>query len=131
MSRIVIQTPVTSELRREAEKAAREQGYSSLQDAIRMYLRKLAKREIKVQLQEQFPPVQLSPKAIKRYDKMTEDFKKGRNIFIAENVDDLMDQLNGIKAPVPYKVSKTLRRKNISKQGVRRGLQGSKRIIYG
>lgn len=130
MSRIVIQTPVTSELRREAENAAIEQGYSSLQDAIRMYLKKLAQREIKVQLQEQFPPVQLSAKAIKRYDKMTEDYKNGKNIFVAENVEDLMDQLNGIKDPVPFKVSKTLPRKNISKQRIRRSLQRSKRIIY-
>ncbi len=119
MTRVVIQTPVTSQLRNEAEEAAREQGYSSLQDAIRIYLHKLARREIKVQLQEQFPPVQLSKKAIKRYNKMDEDFEKGKNIYVAESVDDLMDQLNGIKSPVPFKVSKTLRRKDFSKRATR------------
>lgn len=95
MSRIVIQTPVTSQLRVEAERAAREQGYSSLQDAIRMYLRKLARREIKVQLQEQFPPVQLSPKAIKRYDKMTRGIISGRTkLKWFDRVDDLISDLN-------------------------------------
>lgn len=95
MSRIVIQTPVTSQLRVEAERVAREQGYSSLQDAIRMYLRKLARREIKVQLQEQFPPVQLSPKAIKRYDKMTRGIISGRTkLKWFDRVDDLISDLN-------------------------------------
>ncbi len=39
--------------------------------------------------------VQLSPKAIKRYNKITEDFKKGKNVYTAKSVDDLMDQLHG------------------------------------
>lgn len=119
MTRVVIQTPVSSQLRKDAEKVAQEQGYSSLQDAIRMYLSKLARREVRVQLQEQFPPVQLSAKAIRRYNKIDEDYKKGKNIFVAGSVDDLMDQLNGVKDPVPYKVSKTLQRENFSRQTTR------------
>jgi len=119
MTRVVIQTPVTPKLRKDAEQVALEQGYSSLQDAIRMYLKKLSQREIKIQLQEQFPPVQLSKKAIKRYNKMDEDYKKGKNIYVAESVDDLMDQLNGIKSPVPFKISETFRRKDFPKQATR------------
>lgn len=117
MTRSILQTPIDPKLRRDAEKAAFEQGYSSLQDAIRMYLRKLANREIQVRIQEQIP-VRLSPAAAKRYDKMDEDFRKGKNIFVAENVDDLMEQLNGTKDPVPYKVSKTLPRENFTKFSV-------------
>lgn len=95
MIRAVIQTPVTPQLRREAEQAAREQGYSSLQDAIRMYLRKLARREVRVQLQEQLPPVKLSPRAIKRYDKMTHDIESGKaKLRWFDNVDDLVRDLN-------------------------------------
>lgn len=95
MTRAVIQTPVTPELRREAEQAAREQGYSSLQDAIRMYLQKLARREVRVQLQEQFPPVKLSKTAIKRYDKMTRDIESGKvRLKWFNGVDDLMRDLN-------------------------------------
>lgn len=94
MSRIIIQTPVTAQLRREAENVAREQGYSSLQDAIRMYLRKLANREIKVQIQEQFPPVQLSKRAANRYDKMTKDILSGKTKLKSFNsVEELMKDL--------------------------------------
>lgn len=95
MTRAVIQTPVSPQLRREAEQAAREQGYSSLQDAIRMYLQKLARGEIRVQLQEQFPPVKLFKKAIKRYDKMTRDIESGKvKLKWFDNVDDLTKDLN-------------------------------------
>lgn len=114
MQRSILQTPIDPKLRREAEKAAQEQGYSSLQEAVRMYLRKLASKEIQVRF-EQFPPTRLSPAAAKRYDKMDEDYRKGKNIFVAENIDDLTDQLNGIKDPVPYKVPQTLQRKNLTK----------------
>lgn len=131
MNRTVLQVPMTPILRSEAEKVARKQGYSSLQDAVRIYLHKLAREEVQIKIQEQFPPVQLSPKAVKRYDKMTEDYKKERNIFVAESVEDLMDQLNGVKAPVSFKVSKAFSRKNISKQGSGRSIQRGKRIIYG
>lgn len=130
MSRTILQVPMTPVLRRDAERVARKQGYSTLQDAVRMYLHKLAREEVQVKIQEQFPPVQLSPKAIKRYDKMTEDYKKGKNIFVAKDIEDLMDQLNGVKDPVPFKVSKALSGTGVSKQGASRTLQRSKRIVY-
>lgn len=92
--RVVIQTPVTSQLRRDAEKVAQEQGYSSLQDAIRMYLSKLARREVRIQLQEQFPPVQLSPKAVKRYNKIDRDIASGKlKLKSFSSVDELMKDL--------------------------------------
>lgn len=95
MSRVVIQTPVSSQLRREAEQAAQEQGYSSLQDAVRMYLKKLANREIQVRIQEQFSPVQLSQKAVKRYDKMTRDIESGKTkLKWFNSVKDLMRDLD-------------------------------------
>lgn len=114
MNRVVLQVPLSPSLRKNAEKQAQVQGFSSLQDAVRMYLHKLASKAIQVRFQEQIP-VRLSPAAAKRYDKMDEDYKKGENIFVAENVNDLMDQLNGTKSPVPYKVSKELQRKSFTK----------------
>lgn len=122
MSRTILQVPMTPVLRRDAERIAKKQGYSSLQDAVRMYLHKLAREEVQVKIQEQFPPVQISPKAIKRYDKMTEDYTKGKNIFVAKDIEDLMDQLNGVKDPVPFKVSKALSGKGVSRQRVSRTL---------
>ena len=38
-------------------------------------------------------PIPLSPKAEKRYLKMEEDFKRGRNVYQAKNLGELMNQL--------------------------------------
>lgn len=130
MDRDMIQTPVTRDLRKKAEKKAEKDGFSSIQQVIRFFLAKYTAGELEVGIKEQFPPVQLSARAIKRYDRMTEDYEKGKNIFVAENVQDLMDQLNGVKDPVPFKISKAIPRKNIPKKGTRRSFQGSKGIVY-
>lgn len=48
--RTVLQVPMSKELRRAAEKQAKKMGFSTLQDAVRFFLKKLAdgKVEIKV-----------------------------------------------------------------------------------
>lgn len=83
---------MTKTLRHEAEKQALEQGFSSLQDAVRMFLKKLAKRVLFVTFEEEV--IQLSPRAIKRYNKISEDFKKGKNVYTASSVNELMKHLN-------------------------------------
>lgn len=130
MTRAILQTPVDPSLRKAAEKKAEKDGFSSVQQVVRKFLNDYAKGKLEISFEERFPPVELSQKAVKRYDKMTEDFKKGRNIFVAENVEDLMDQLNGVKDPIPFKVSKTLQRKGVSKQITRRSLQRRNRFFY-
>lgn len=94
MSRVVIQVPVTTDFRYAAEKEVQRQGFSSIQDFLRLVLHKLIERKLDVSVGEP-RAVQLSPRAIKRYDKMHEDFEIGRNIYHAKDVDDLMRQLNG------------------------------------
>ncbi len=44
---------------------------------------------------EQFPAeyVKLTPRAKKRYKKMEEDFKKGRNFYVAESTEEFFKQL--------------------------------------
>lgn len=91
MNRVVLQVPVTVQLRSEAEREAIRQGFSSLQDLVRLFLRKLADGLLRVNLEE---GIQLSPKAIKRYDKMHEDFKAGLNFYTATSVKDLIKRLN-------------------------------------
>ena len=91
MQRAVLQVPVDSQLKQQAEKAAASQGFSSLQEAVRLFLAKLADKRIELTFQE---TVRLSPKAIKRYNKITRDIEAGRNVFVAKDVDDLMKQLN-------------------------------------
>lgn len=89
-----MQIPVDPQVRKKAEREAENLGFSSLQDAVRLYLKKLADKRIAVELEEREPAVRLSPRAIRRYNRMHNDFVKGRNIYHAKDIDDLMRQLN-------------------------------------
>ncbi|MEK7517413.1 MAG: hypothetical protein AAB583_02595 [Patescibacteria group bacterium] len=91
--RTVLQVPIDASLRKDAEKQALEQGFSSLQEAVRVFLKKLAQGAMGITFERE-EAVQLSPRAIKRYDKMAEDFRKGKNIYTAKSVDDLMRHLH-------------------------------------
>ena len=91
MQKTVLQIPMNTQLKRDAENVAFAQGFSSLQEAVRLFLAKLAEKRIELTFQE---TVRLSPKAIKRYNKITRDIEAGRNVFVAKDVDDLMKQLN-------------------------------------
>jgi len=92
MNRTVLQIPISTAVRKKAELEAHSQGFSSLQEIIRMFLSKLAAKKIEVAFQE---PVQLSAKAARRYDKMTEEIESGKvKLHEAKDVDDLMRQLN-------------------------------------
>ena len=97
MNKTILQVPMNVVLRREAEKQALSQGFSSLQEAVRIFLKKLAQGAIGIAFEEE--AIKLSPKAIKRYKRMSEDFKKGRNIYTAKSVDDLMNQLHEHSSP--------------------------------
>lgn len=104
MAKTIIQVPVEKPLRDRATAAARAQGFSSLQESIRVYLHQLANKKITLRYEE--PPVQISKRAARRYDKMVKDMKSGREpVYIAHGVDDLMDQLHGRKPPVRQKIS--------------------------
>lgn len=93
MNKIVLQVPVDLTLRKEAEKQALAQGFSSLQEAVRIFLSKLATKRIDVSFKEEV--VYLSSRAEKRYLKMMSDIKSGKEkVFIARNVEELMEQLN-------------------------------------
>lgn len=50
MDRIILQVPMQKTLRNEAEAAARFQGFSSLQEVVRIMLQKLAQKEISVEV---------------------------------------------------------------------------------
>ncbi|MDO8570219.1 MAG: hypothetical protein Q7R97_01380 [Candidatus Daviesbacteria bacterium] len=91
MQRTILQVPMPRELKESAEKAALNAGFSSLQEVLRVFMKKFANKKIDLAFEEETH--YLSPKAEKRYLKIMEDFKTGRNIYTAKNVDDLMTQL--------------------------------------
>lgn len=92
MQKVTLQIPMNERLKVEAEKAALAQGFSSLQELVRVLLSKVAQRKIEVQFEE---VVILSKKNEKRYLKMTEDFKNNRNVYTSKNVEEFLSKLNG------------------------------------
>lgn len=93
MNRTILQVPINGVLRREAEEQALSQGFSSLQEAVRIFLKKLARGAIGITFNDK-ESVQLSARAIKRYNKISENFRKGKNVYTAKSVDDLMFALH-------------------------------------
>lgn len=92
MSKTTLQIPLDTVLRRDAEEAAKEQGFSSLQELVRVILKKVAGGKIEFRIEE---GVRLSNKAVKRYDEMTEDVAAGKvETKVFNNTDDVMDYLN-------------------------------------
>ncbi len=92
MGRTVLQIPLPKELKLSAEKAAYDAGFSSLQEVLRVFIKKFASKKIDLTFEENI--VYLSPKAEKRYAKIDEDIKKGKNIHEAADVDDFLRQLH-------------------------------------
>ena len=83
-NRIVLQVPMSKNLRREAEEVAEDIGFSSLQEVIRLLIRKFARRELAIKI-EDIEVVHLTPRAKKRLKKIENDIVSGRNLYKAEN----------------------------------------------
>lgn len=96
MQRTILQIPMSKQLKDDAEKAAYDQGFSSLQEVLRVFMKKFASNSIDVSFKEE-EFIKLSKKAEKRYEEAMENLKTGKNIYTAKNVDDFLDQLSKLK----------------------------------
>ncbi len=93
MDSTILQIPVTKQLRSDALKAAERQGFSSLQEVVRVFLNQFANQNINVTFS--FPPVALSSTNEKRYEKMVADVaSKKTKTKRFNNVADLIKDLN-------------------------------------
>lgn len=93
MNSTTLQIPMKKQLRDKATSAAEQLGFTSLQEIIRVFLKKLALKKISVSFEEE-AVVHLSAKAARRYDKMIDDIESGKEkVYSTKNVDDLMKQL--------------------------------------
>lgn len=92
MQRTILQVPMQKSLRDQAAKVAKDHGFSSLQEAIRVLLQKFSRREITIHVAAQ--EERLSPKAERRYAKIIEEIKKGKNITKTQSLDELFTYLN-------------------------------------
>lgn len=91
MNKTILQVPLSTSLRKEAEKEALAQGFSSLQEAVRVFLKKLASGALGVRFEE---TVVLSEKNDKRYEKMIDEIESGKvKTQSFTDVDSLMKHL--------------------------------------
>ncbi len=72
----IIQVPIDKSLRDRATVAASRLGFSSIQEAIRVFLVQLPLQTVKISFEH--PPVQLSKRAIKRYDNIIDEIEAGK-----------------------------------------------------
>jgi len=93
MSRVVLQVPMPADLKTAAEITAKDYGFSSLQETIRLILHKLVKRELVISVGEP-EEIKLSPKAEKRYLAMIKDIRKGKNVTKTKNLEDFFALLS-------------------------------------
>jgi len=90
----VLQVPMSKELRDKATLVALSQGYSSLQESVRIYLRQLADNKIETRLTPVVKEIKLSKKADARYSKIIDDIESGKSKTQSfSSVDDLMSYL--------------------------------------
>lgn len=91
-----LQVPMDKTLKARATRAAKAMGFSSLQETVRLFLNKLARGTMHVELTTMDADEYVSPRAIARYDKMIKDIESGKvKTTIAHSVKELMEQLNG------------------------------------
>jgi antitoxin component of RelBE/YafQ-DinJ toxin-antitoxin module len=92
MEKAILQIPIDKTLRNKAVKVADSQGFSSLQEVIRLFVGKFATNEVQFNFTE--PTIYLSGKNEKRYDKMIKNFEDNENVSESfSDVDLLMDDL--------------------------------------
>ncbi len=72
----IIQVPIDKSLRDEAVIAATSLGFSSIQEAIRVFLVQLPRQTVKISFEQ--PPIQLSKRAVKRYDNIIDEIESGK-----------------------------------------------------
>ena len=94
MQKVIVQVPTTKKLRDSAAKVAEEYGFSSLQEMLRVFLNKIAKREVKVSIEENVEYLTPQEDAVleARYKEFLRDEKKGK-VHTVHSVEEMMKHL--------------------------------------
>lgn len=93
MQRVIVQVPMSKNLKETAEAVSSDLGFSSIQEAIRVLLTKLSKREFSLRVEEVEKITHLSAAAEKKFKKAVENIKAGRNVTKTKNVDEFLKLL--------------------------------------
>lgn len=76
MNTTILQIPVTKSFRDQVSSVVTDMGFSSLQDYLRLVMRKTLNKEIDITVGPK--PIVLSARNAKRYDKMVEEVLSGK-----------------------------------------------------
>lgn len=93
-SATTLQIPISNSLKRDAKNAVQKQGFSSLQDFVRLILTKLVRNELTVTVGSKEENITLTSSAKKRYANIVSDIKTGRNVIEAKNPSDFLRKLH-------------------------------------
>ncbi len=89
MKQVTLQVPMEMDLKNRAKTAAKENGFSSLQEVVRVFLTKFANKQVDIGINQR--QTALSPTTIKEYDEMT--FEADDLIGPFETTEELMKAL--------------------------------------
>ncbi len=92
MNNTVLQVPLTKDLRQKSEIAASKAGFSSLQEAVRLFLHQFCQENISFSFNT--PQIKLSPKNKIRYQKLLNDYKNDINITKTTSLEDFFAKLD-------------------------------------
>ena len=94
MSKVIVQVPTDKKLKDKATKSAKEYGFSSLQEMLRLMMNKIANKEIKVSLEDNVEYLTPQEEAVleQRHTEFIADKKKGKT-FVAHSAKEMVDQL--------------------------------------
>ena len=93
MQRVIVQVPMSQNLKNMAEAVTSDMGFSSLQEAIRVILTKLSKKQLSLRIEEGEEIVDLSPAAERMFKKAVADIKAGRNIYKPKDKEEFFKML--------------------------------------
>lgn len=90
-----LQVPMDKKIRDESKRVATELGFSTLQDAVRMFLAQLAERKITVSIlpREERLTKKQETTLLKKYNMALKEIKEGK-AFMSDNPTDLISHLN-------------------------------------
>ena len=88
-----MQVPMSKELKVKAQSASSDMGFSSLQEAVRVLLTKLSRRELTMTIEPVEEITYLSKAAEAKFKKAVRDIKAGRNIYRPKNKEDFFKLL--------------------------------------
>ncbi len=90
MQRVIVQVPMSKELKKKAETVSSDLGFSSIQEAIRVLLTKLSKKEFSLRVEETEEPNEYFISAM---EKARENRKAGKASPIFSNIKEELEWL--------------------------------------